>query len=184
MSFDHDHVLADLDDRFDTILEHLDSLADWSLARATPGKIILGELGGIESGLRQLIRQRPLEVETHMIDGRDLIAPTASEILRIKAWLVVSRNQTRDYLDVAALADHLGLAVAAQVIAAIDEYYSDINERPEAVVTQVVLQLSNPRPRDSRTTRELGAYKGLDARWQDWDVVRAALGDLALAVSS
>jgi hypothetical protein len=52
------------------------------------------------------------------------------------------------------------------------------------VVTQVVLQLSNPRPRDSRTTRELGAYKGLDARWQDWDVVRAALGDLALAVSS
>ena len=27
-----------------------------------PGKIILGELGDIESGVRQLVRNRPLEV--------------------------------------------------------------------------------------------------------------------------
>jgi hypothetical protein len=48
---DHDHVVADLADRFDTVLDHLDALGDWSLARAQPGKLILGSLGGIESGV-------------------------------------------------------------------------------------------------------------------------------------
>jgi hypothetical protein len=52
-SFDHDHIVADLAERFDTILEHLEALGDWSLTRAQPGKIILGELGGIETGVRQ-----------------------------------------------------------------------------------------------------------------------------------
>ena len=47
-SFDHDHVVADLAERFDTILENLEALGDWSMTRAQPGKIILGELGGIE----------------------------------------------------------------------------------------------------------------------------------------
>src|ERR1700733_316415 len=61
-SLDHAHVLADLDERFDSILEHLEALADWSTAKAQPGKIILGELGGIETGVRQLLRSRPLEI--------------------------------------------------------------------------------------------------------------------------
>src|ERR1700722_20562369 len=60
-SFDHDHVVTNLAERFDTILENLEALGDWSMTRAQPGKIILGELGGIETGLRQLLRTRPLE---------------------------------------------------------------------------------------------------------------------------
>lgn len=43
-SFDHDHVVADLAERFDTILENLEALGDWSMTKAQPGKIILGEL--------------------------------------------------------------------------------------------------------------------------------------------
>jgi hypothetical protein len=183
-SFDHDHVIADLEARFDTILEHLESLGDWSLARASSGKIILGELGGIETGLRQLIRSRALEVETVRIDDLDLVVPTADEMLRIKAWLIVSRNQTRDYLDVAALADHVGLEHAAEVVATIDQYYSDINQRDEAVVTQVVRQLADAKPRDSRTTKELRLYKGLEPRWHDWDEVRRVLRELATKVVS
>jgi hypothetical protein len=42
LSLDHDHVIRDLADRFETILEHLEALADWSTARAQPGKILLG----------------------------------------------------------------------------------------------------------------------------------------------
>jgi hypothetical protein len=183
-SFDHDHVLGDLAERFDAILEHLDAVGDWSLARATPGKIILGSLGGIETGLRQLIRQRPLETEQANIGGSPVIVPTVEETLRVKAWLAVTRNQTRDYLDIAALADRLQTENAAAVLVAIDEYYHDLNKRPEAVASQLIRQLGDPRPRDERTTRELAAYKGLQLKWQSWDEVRRALRTLATEMLS
>ena len=89
LSLDHDHVIADLDDRFETILDHLESLGDWSTARAQPGKLVLGSLGGIESGIRQLRRRRPLEIQTVDVDGSALRVPTIEETLRIKAWLAV-----------------------------------------------------------------------------------------------
>src|SRR5580698_3634028 len=111
-SYDHDHdrVLADLRDRFDVVLEALESEGEWVTNRVVPGKVILGQLGDIEAGVRQMIRTRPLET-THVMlpSGRVLTVPTAVEALRIKGSLIVRRNQTRDYLDVAALADRQGL---------------------------------------------------------------------------
>jgi hypothetical protein len=98
--------------------------------------------------------------------------------------LAVTRNQTRDYLDIAALSERLGTAGAASVIAGIDPYYDDVNAGPEAVVTQVVRQLADPRPRDQRTTAELSTYKGLEARWHDWDEVRRTLRAVAEGVIS
>jgi hypothetical protein len=178
-SFDHDHVIADLAERFDTILEHLEALGDWSMTRAQPGKIILGELGGIETGVRQLLRGRPLESVEMEVGGKRLVVPSAAEILRIKAWLAISRNQTRDYLGIAALATAIGIEEAAAVLAGIDDYYADINRRPEAVATQLVRQLADPRPRDAEVTTQLANYKALDARWQDWSAVKAVLADLA-----
>lgn len=178
-SFDHDHVIADLAERFDTILEHLEALGDWSMTRAQPGKIILGELGGIETGVRQLLRGRPLESVEMEVRGKRLVVPSAAEILRIKAWLAISRNQTRDYLDIAALASAIGLEEAAAVLAGIDDYYADINRQPEAVATQLVRQLADPRPRDAEVTTQLANYKALDACWQDWSAVKVVLADLA-----
>jgi len=173
LSFDHDHVVADLADRFETVLDHLEALGDWSTARAQPGKIVLGSLGGIESGIRQLRRTRPLEIDIVDIAGRPLRVPTAVETLRIKAWLALTRNQTRDYLDIAALADRIGLDVAAAALAALDVYYADLYEGDDRVATQVARQLADPRPRDSRVTRELAHYKQLDQRWHDWAAVVA-----------
>lgn len=178
-SIDNDHVLADLAERFETILEHLEALGDWSMSRAQPGKVILGELGGIETGIRQLIRGRPLETTELDVGGRKLMVPTAEEILRIKAWLALTRNQTRDYLDIAALADRLGTEQAATVLRSMDDYYADVNERPEAVASQLVKQLADPRPRDQRVTEELASYKALDQRWHDWSAVREVLAELA-----
>jgi hypothetical protein len=178
-SLDNDHVVADLAERFDTILENLEALGDWSLARAQPGKIILGELGGIETGIRQLLRARPLETTEVEVGGTRLVVPTAEEILRVKAWLAVTRNQTRDYLDIAALSDTLGLDRAASTLREIDGYYSDLNRRPEAVATQVARQLADPRPRDPDVTGQLAFYKALDRRWQDWPTVTALLGNVA-----
>ena len=166
-SLDHDHVVADLAERFETILENLEALGDWSMTKAQPGKIILGELGGIQTGVRQLLRSRPLESTEIEVQGRRLVVPTAAEILRIKAWLALSRNQTRDYLDIAALAERIGLDEAAAVLAGIDEYYADLNTRPEAVATQLVRQLADPRPRDAEVTSQLASYKALERRWHD-----------------
>ncbi len=84
-SNDHDHVLADLAARFDTVLEAIESTDGWVTNRVTPGKVILGELGDIESGVRQLIRNVPLEVaEITLPSGQALRVPTPDETLRIK----------------------------------------------------------------------------------------------------
>jgi hypothetical protein len=179
VSFDHDHVVEDLDDRFETVLNSLEALADWSTARAQPGKIILGSLGGIESGVRQLRRARPLEVEMIEVEGRALRIPTIEETLRIKAWLAMTRNQTRDYLDIAALSATLGPASAAAILRHIDDFYDDVYEGDDRVVTQLVRQLADPVPRDPQVTEELDRYRRLDPAWHDWSTVVGACRALA-----
>ncbi|GAB3599018.1 hypothetical protein [Microbacterium tumbae] len=173
MSTDHDHVLSDLRDRFDVVLDALDRDGDFVLNRATPGKIILGELGGIEASVRQLIRTRALEVHrVRLRSGAEITVPTLEEIVRIKGYLIVKRNQMRDYLDVAALSGRFGAVLVGSVLARIDDYYSD-STHPEdhPVQTQLARQLADPAPRDRTRIADLGSYKGLVARWQDWEEV-------------
>jgi diaminopimelate decarboxylase len=179
-SYDHDHVVADLRDRFDMMLEALESEGEWVTNRVRPGKIILGRLGDIETGVRQLIRSRPLEtVEITLPSGRTLRAPTAEETLRIKAFLIIRRNQTRDYLDVAALADRFGTSEAADVLAKIDDYYADQHGEGEGVAAQVVRQLTDPHPSDASVTRQLSSYRNLAPRWTDWGQVKAICREIA-----
>jgi hypothetical protein len=172
-SYDHDHGLNDLAERFDAVLEAVEATDGWVTNQVTPGKIILGELGGIESGIRQLIRKVPLEVvEVELPSGHSLRVPTPDEALRVKGYLIVRRNQTRDFLDVAALSDRYGIAHAGRVLADIDRYYGD-QRGPDAtgVATQLARQLASPRPKDRRTTEQLSEYKDLDPRWEDWNTV-------------
>jgi hypothetical protein len=181
-SFDHDHVLVDLASRFDAVLEAIEATDGWVTNRVTPGKVILGELGDIESGVRQLIRNRPLEVtEVELPSGHRLRVPTLDETLRIKGYLIVRRNQVRDYLDVAALSVWCGIPHAADVLAHIDVYYSD-QRGPESagVATQLARQLADPRPADTRTIRQLGQYKQLDERWTDWENVTEVCRSVAV----
>ncbi|MGH3662816.1 MAG: hypothetical protein ACRDTQ_13260 [Micromonosporaceae bacterium] len=179
-SYDHDHVLGDLRDRFDVVLEALESEGDWVTNRVRHGKIILGQLGDIEAGVRQLIRARPLEtVDVTLESGRTLRAPTAEETLRVKAFLIVRRNQTRDYLDVAALADGYGITRSAEVLSDIDNYYLDQHGEGRGVAAQLVRQLADPRPADASVTRELAHYRNLAPRWTDWRQVRKVCRQLA-----
>lgn len=182
-STDHDHVVADLSERFDAVIEALESDPDWVLNRATPGKIILGSLGDIETGVRQIIRRRPLEAQTvEVAGGKSLIVPTPAETLRIKAYLIVKRNQTRDFLDVAALSDRFGTDRSAGVLAGIDDYYDATAGDGTAVASQLVRQLGEPRPKDQRTIRQLSAYKNLAPRWHSWQSVVAQCQALADAM--
>lgn len=186
ISYDHDHVLADLAQRFDAVLDALESDPQWVLNRAVPGKIVLGSLGDIEVGIRQLIRRRPLETQAVAVPaGGTVVAPTPEEALRIKAYLLVKRNQTRDYIDVAALSDRFGIPWAAATLTGIDAYYDE--GRPggdKQVAAQVLRQLGQPRPQDSRTTTRLAHYKELDRKWQSWQSVVAQCQAVADAMLS
>lgn len=169
-------MVADLSDRFDVVLEALEQEPGCVTNRTSYDKLDLGELGGIETGVRQLIRARPLETESYDLpDERSITIPTAAETLRVKAFLIIKRNQARDYLDVAALADRFGVAHSAAALSRIDSYYADQAPDDGTVAAQLARQLADPRPKDSRTTGRLADYKGLHGRWTDWRQVRAIM---------
>jgi hypothetical protein len=179
VSLDDDHVLADLRERFDEVLDHLEQSDGWVTARVNRPVLILGSLDGVETGIRQLIRRRPLEVHVIETAAGPLQIPTLEEMLRIKAWLVLRRNATRDYLDVVALAERLGLDEAVGVLVGLDAYYEDQQGAGgERVATQLVKQLAEPLPYD-RADVDLRVYRQLAQRWHDWGAVAAACQVLA-----
>lgn len=179
-SRDHDHVLPDLADRFEMVLEAVEEDDGWATNRVTPGKVILGNLDGIEAGVRQMIRKAPLEVtKVKLSSGAEVTVPTLEETLRIKAFLVVRRNQTRDYLDTAALAATLGVDGAAEVLGRIDEYYADQAESGEGIASQLTRQLGDPQPADSQVISQLPSYRRLRQEWKDWGAVTDILGEVA-----
>lgn len=182
VSLDDDHVVAGLRHRFAEVLAALEDTDGWVTARVKRPVLILGRLDGVETGIRNLIRRRALEVETVAIGQRTLQVPTLEEIARIKAWLCLMRNATRDYLDFAALADLLGEAAAARVVATMDDYYADqLGPIGRRVATQVAKQLAQPRP-DDLSDVDLACYRKLDRRWQDWGAVRDVCRRVAVRV--
>jgi hypothetical protein len=184
-SADHDHVLADLAERFEMVLEAIEQDEGWATNRVTPGKVILGNLDGIEAGVRQMIRKAPLEVtEVILPSGAEVTVPTAEETLRIKAFLVVRRNQTRDYLDLAALAEHLGADNAAEALTRIDDYYADQHGEGDGVASQLIRQLSDPQPADHSVIDQLSSYRRLRRRWTEWSAVTEVLGTVAARMVS
>jgi hypothetical protein len=184
-SADHGQVVADLADRFEMVLEAVEGDEGWATNRVTPGKVILGNLDGIEAGVRQMIRKRPLEVaEVELPSGGSVTVPTLEETLRIKAFLVVRRNQTRDYLDLAALADRIGPEQAADALGRIDDYYADQLDSDDGVASQLVRQLADPRPADRSTIGQLSSYRHLRKRWSDWSAVVDVLGQVAAQMLS
>jgi hypothetical protein len=181
-SLDDDHVVADLSERYDDVLSVLEQTEGWVTARVKRPVLILGRLDGIETGIRNLIRRQPLEVEEVTIGQRTLRVPTLPEIIRIKAWLCLMRNATRDYLDFAALAERLGEDQAAAVVLAMDEYYADqLGPGGRRVATQVAKQLAEPRPFDLSEV-DLLSYRRLRRRWQDWGAVTGVCGRVAVRV--
>ena len=171
VSLDDDHVVADLRSRFEEILSDLEATQGWITARVQRPVLILGRLDGVETGVRNLIRRRPLEVEQVRVGERALRVPTLAEIFRIKAWLCLIRNATRDYLDCAALADRLGEDSSVSVVVSMDDYYADqIGPGGRRVATQVARQLAEPLP-DDLSSVDLASYRKLDRRWQNWQTV-------------
>lgn len=177
-----DHLIADLRSRFDEVLAALEETSGWVTARVRRPVLILGKLDGVETGVRNLIRRTPLEVESVAIGNRRLRVPTLPEITRVKAWLCLLRNATRDYLDFAALADRLGERRAAEVVAGMDRHYADqLGADGRRVAAQVAKQLAQPQPDDLGEV-DLLSYRRLDRRWHDWRTVANGCRRVAVRV--
>ena len=146
-SFDADHILSDLKENYEEVLDFLEGRDDWETARIHPPKLILGNFQGVETGVRQLRRNRPLETEQIHITGKSLTLPTLPEMIRTKGWMIVSRNATRDYIDFTALAKHMGIEDAVEVLNDFDDFYSDLIRGSQAsAIVQLIRQLAEPKP--------------------------------------
>jgi hypothetical protein len=178
-SGDADHVLPGLREHFDKILLQLESVAGWKTARVQRPVQILGNLDGIETGIRQMIRKQPLETTVVNFGGHSITVPTKEEILRIKSALILKRNATRDYLDFVALADQLGDEKTSEALIDFDRLYPQPND--ESALQQLQIQLANPLPYDLEAMR-LTEYKNLAPKWHDWAAVKTACKRCATTV--
>jgi len=176
VSIDHDHTLGDLRSRFDEVLAQLESVAGWRTARVRRPVLILSSLDGIETGIRQLVREEPLETEEVDVAGEKLLLPSKAEMLRIKAVLILKRNATRDYLDTVAMSELLGEAGTLAALRDFDRLYPQPNG--ESPLQQLQVQLANPLPYDLDDT-DLSQYKQLKREYQDWSSVKARCAALA-----
>lgn len=179
LSTDADHILTDLRPRFDQALAELEAVAGWKTARVRRPVLILGSLDGIETGVRQLIREEPLETVQIDYQGEKITVPTAAEMLRIKGVLILKRNTTRDYLDFVAMAKYLGDEKMVNALISFDRLYPQPNE--ESALHQLQIQLAQPLPYDLEELN-LAEYKHLDPRWHDWQKIRVACADYATLV--
>jgi hypothetical protein len=162
ISLDGDHVLGNLRDRFEEVLARLESTPGWKTERIQKPVLILGALDGCLSGLRQLRRTQPVEVQ--VLEG--LRVPTLAEMVRIKAWLFLTRDSTRDLLDVTALLDKLGQGRLAETFTPFDEIYGR-GPRGGSPLVELADRLAAARPAD-RASVDLRTYKGVQPPWHEW----------------
>ena len=167
-SRDADHVLTDLRERFDAVLAKLESVAGWKTARVRRPVLILGSPDGIETGIRQLIRSKPLETVEVTCHGVKVVVPTLEETLRIKAVLVLRRNALRDYLDLTAIGASLGQEGIARAMASFDQLYPQDND--QSATQQLLAQLANPLPGDLGE-EGTAIFDGLADDLQEWSAV-------------
>lgn len=166
VSLDADYVLPNLKKHFAEILKKVEAEAGWKTKRLEPPVLILGHFEGVRTGIRQLIRAKPLE--TTVVRG--LRIPTLEEMLRIKATLIVRRNTTRDFIDFVALFDHLGVNHALRALEALDSLYPQ-DDPDISISQQLAVQLAEPKPWDLTQT-DLSHYKNLKMPYADWNELK------------
>lgn len=127
-----------------------------------------------------LRRQSPMETtNVQLPTGDRLQIPTGAETLRLKGYLIMCRNNRRDFAEFAELVDAMEPPTAALVLASIDRYYSGQPSEAQWVATQLVRRLSDPAPVDREDT--VDDTGGPDAE-ADWERVRQRCLSVAVAM--
>jgi heme transporter len=123
-------------------------------------------------------RRSPVET-THvqLPTGDRLQIPTGAETLRLKGYLIMSRNSSRDYAEFAELVDTMEAETAALVLTGMDRYYSGQSPRRQWIATQLVRRLADPHPSDL----DDDSWPGPDGK-ADWEEVRQRCLSVAVAM--
>ena len=94
-------------------------------------------------------RNSPMETtNVQLPTGDRLSIPTGAETLRLKSYLIMCRNSTKDFAEFADLVDSMETQTAAVVLAGMDRYYCGEPSRKQWVATQLVRRLADPHPSD------------------------------------
>ncbi len=152
------------------IRARLETQAEWKTARVNPPVLILGSIGGVEVGFRQLKRSLPIETQTLQTDAGPLVVPTLDEMIGMKAFLAYDRNATRDYLDFAALTECAAPHGTLDALLKLDARYGAL--QTASVGLEVAKALCAVTPFDLDES-ELPRYKGLTEKWHRWEATRA-----------
>lgn len=140
------------------------------------GAAELGEQGG--SAPQRFARCRAMETTAVQLPTGDrLQIPTGAETLRLKGYLILSRDCHRDYADLAELVEVLDPQTVAAALLGIDRYYSGQPAGRRWLTSQLVRRLADPQPVDPPAP-ESGAAAETGA---DWEQVRRRC--LAVAVA-
>jgi RND superfamily putative drug exporter len=124
--------------------------------------------------------QRRSPVETTHVQlptGDRLLVPTGAEALRLKGYLIMCRNSSRDYADFADMVETVEPENAAVVLAGMDTYYCCQAPRRQWIATQLVRRLADPHPSDFSDDE----WSEPDAK-ADWEDVRQSCLSVAVAM--
>jgi RND superfamily putative drug exporter len=123
-------------------------------------------------------RRSPVETtNVQLPTGDRLLVPTGAEALRLKGYLIMCRNSSRDYADFADMVDTVEPETAAVVLSGMDRYYCCQTPRREWMATQLVRRLADPHPSDLRDDQ----WSEPDAE-ADWEEVRQRCLSVAVAM--
>jgi heme transporter len=123
-------------------------------------------------------RRSPVET-THvqLPTGDRLLVPTGAEALRLKGYLIMCRNSSRDFADFADMVEALEPETAAVVLAGMDRYYCCETPGRQWIATQLVRRLADPHPSDLTDDE----WSEPDAK-ADWEEVRQRCLSVAVAM--
>ena len=123
-------------------------------------------------------RRSPVETaNVQLPTGDRLLVPTGAEALRLKGYLIMCRNTSRDYAEFADMVGTVEPETAALVLGTMDKYYCCGSSGREWIATQLVRRLADPHPCDFTEEQ----WSGPDAK-ADWDEVRHRCLSVAVAM--
>lgn len=170
LSQDTDHLMPALREHFEEVRARLESQPEWKTARVNPPVLILGSIGDVEVGFRQLKRSLPIETQTVQTEAGPLVVPTLDEMLGMKAFLAYDRHATRDYLDFAALSECASPEAVLDALLKLDTRYGSLQTASVGLEVAKALCAASPFDLDEV---ELPRYKGLHEKWHRWETTHA-----------
>lgn len=133
----------------------------------------------------ELVRNQPVETaNVQLPTGDRLRIPTCAETFRLKGYLLLNRNSSRDYAEFAELVETADPQTVADVLTEMDRYYCgrwsgcEPPDRPW-VSTRLVRLLADPHPSDLFEAPEEGSAPTDD---RDWERVRERCLSVAVAM--